>query len=441
MTAESWRVAQVVVEPGPGDDGSRGSGYLVAPGRVLSAAHLVAEASVVRVRLDVDQPTEIDVLAKTWWADPEGHNGSDLAVVTIPEDATAGRHVELAQFGRISDGTAELAVQAFGFPRFKLRPNSAGAGRSGVFRDLEQVTGHVPVAANRRQGTLAVYLDDPPPAAPEPGGASPWAGMSGATVWTANRIIGIIAEHHLGEGTGRLTARRIDRAYEMLSKFDVGRLMEWLGLPPTADGLPDVIPVQQDHIARSQATEMAEFARQMLKVVGAEVTDCPGLFTVTPEHPVGTRRLRFSRRRFRLTLWCEQPGCWHPLTSASYRINPPKEWFVRIQPYAALILRRFTPAVSVQSSPGMDSELQLMRSLISELPNTPTQDFNDARSDVPVLTPVEGEALRAFRVLLFEIDPLRSFGGLRRVLTPSTGFLWVCRDHYYEYKLGMPTAA
>ena len=41
--------------------------------------------------------------------------------------------------------------------------------------------------------------------------------MSGGAVWAAGRIVGVVAEHHASEGTGRLTARRIDRAYEQLS--------------------------------------------------------------------------------------------------------------------------------------------------------------------------------------------------------------------------------
>jgi S1-C subfamily serine protease len=61
VTAESWRVAQIAVERGPGGAGSRGSGYLVGPGLVLTVAHVVAEARVVRVRLDVGQPAEVDV--------------------------------------------------------------------------------------------------------------------------------------------------------------------------------------------------------------------------------------------------------------------------------------------------------------------------------------------------------------------------------------------
>ena len=136
MTAESWRVAQIVVERGPGGDGSRGSGYLVTPGLVLTAAHVVAGARVVRVRLDVGQPAEVDVQAEGWWPDPEGSDGTDLAVVMIARDATAGRDVELARFGRIGDGMAVLSVQAFGFPPSSCAPappSTASRGYSGIW--------------------------------------------------------------------------------------------------------------------------------------------------------------------------------------------------------------------------------------------------------------------------------------------------------------------
>ena len=81
-------------------------------------------------------------------------------------------------------------MEAFGFPLFKLRDDPADADQRGVFRDFEQAAGHAPVAANRRQGTLAVYLDDPPPSQPPKGEPSPWEGMSGGPVWTAGRIVG-----------------------------------------------------------------------------------------------------------------------------------------------------------------------------------------------------------------------------------------------------------
>ena len=252
---ESWRVAQIVVDRGAGTNSFRGSGYLVAPGLVLTAAHVLAEASAVRVRLDVGQATEVDVQAGYWWADPRGHHGTDLAAVMIPADVMAGRDVDPAPFGRISDCTAVLAVQALGFPLFKLRGSAASTDEPEVFRDLDQVTGHAPVAANRRQGTLAVNLDDPPPAVPERAGLSPWEGMSGAAVWTDGRIIGVVAEHHPSEGTGRLTARRIDRAYEQLSESDLDRLVNWLGIAPTAGQLPDVVPAEPGQLIRSAYLE------------------------------------------------------------------------------------------------------------------------------------------------------------------------------------------
>ena len=55
------------------------------------------------------------------------------------------------------------------------------------------------------------------------------------------------------------------------------------------------------------------------------------------------------------------------------------------------------------------------------------------------LTPAEGQALRMIRVILFEHDHLRAFGGMRRVQAPSGELLWVCTEHYHEYDPGLPT--
>jgi hypothetical protein len=271
---ESWRVAQIVADRGAGTDSFRGSGYLVAPGMVLTAAHVLIGSEAVRVRLDVGQPTEVDVQAEQWWADPDGRHGTDLAVVMIPAEVTAGWDVDLARFGRISDCTAVLAVQALGFPRFKLRDSTAITGESKVFRDLDQLTGHAPVAANRRQGTLAVYLDDPPPTAPERLGPSPWEGMSGAAVWAEDRIIGVVAEHHASEGMGRLTARRIDRVYEQLPESDLGQLVTWLGLAPAVGQLPDVVPAELGQFLQSAYLEQVrDFAPDALVGRDAELAE------------------------------------------------------------------------------------------------------------------------------------------------------------------------
>ena len=67
--------------------------------------------------------------------------------------------------------------------------------------------------------------------------------MSGAAVWSSGRIISPIAEHHRGDGVGRLAATRIDRWYEHLVAEQLDQLRALLpAIPVSALGLVDVVP-------------------------------------------------------------------------------------------------------------------------------------------------------------------------------------------------------
>jgi hypothetical protein len=68
--------------------------------------------------------------------------------------------------------------------------------------------------------------------------------------------------------------------------------------------------------------------------------------------------------------------------------------------------------------------------------DSPTGNGSDAPSEP--LTRAEGESLRAVRQLIFEHDRSHHFAGLRRSLTASGDFLWLCPDHYAEYDRGLP---
>ena len=205
----------------------------------------------MRVRLDVDQDSEIDIPADTWWADPKGHDGTDLAVVTIPETATAGRTFEPTRFGRIATPQ-----------RWSRWTRSASLSSSSGTIQATRTSRECSVTSSRRPGILR--LQRTAVRAPWPSTCttlrlprmrmwdpSPWAGMSGGPIWVADRIVAVVAEHHASEGTGRLTGRRIDRAYEQLSASDLDRLRELLGLPATVSGLPDVVPAEQGQLVRS----------------------------------------------------------------------------------------------------------------------------------------------------------------------------------------------
>jgi hypothetical protein len=66
-----------------------------------------------------------------------------------------------------------------------------------------------------------------------------------------------------------------------------------------------------------------------------------------------------------------------------------------------------------------------MKTIVDSLPDERAQKLeNIALSPVAGrMTAAEGDALRAFRMLIFEHDLVRKFGGLRRVQTPSGDFL------------------
>jgi hypothetical protein len=67
--------------------------------------------------------------------------------------------------------------------------------------------------------------------------------MSGAAVWSAGQIIGLVAKHHRADGLGRLAATRVDRWYEHLAPERLGQLRAFLpALPTNTYGLVDVVP-------------------------------------------------------------------------------------------------------------------------------------------------------------------------------------------------------
>lgn len=218
------RVAQLVVTRG--GERSRGSGYRVRADAVLTAAHVVDGADSVRIRFGPGLDDEWTVETTSWWMD----RVSDVAVVTFaPREADS---VVPAQFGRIDDRAARLNVVAVGFPLWNLDATAGGK----PYRDSVQADGTVPVLSNWRGGKLAVVVE--PPAAREDD-LSPWEGMSGSAVWVKDRIVGVIATHHVAGGLGRLAAARVDKALDHVDPVHGTALRDVLDLhEPLADVLP-----------------------------------------------------------------------------------------------------------------------------------------------------------------------------------------------------------
>ncbi|HEY6706857.1 MAG TPA: serine protease [Actinomycetota bacterium] len=241
------RVAELIVTTeGPGPD-RRGSGYRITAEAVLTAAHVVRDEAGVRVRFDADRLGEWVADGRVAWSDPE----IDVAVVAIDPRLRHDAQVEPVGFGRVAERDAVLSCSVMGFPLFKLRddPPSSGGGPSSRYRDSAHAVGTIAVLSNRREGTLEVSVPaperDPDPA------VSPWGGMSGAAVWSAGSVVGLVAEHHRADGLGRLAATRVDRWYERLSPTRLDQLRRFTGLPATAEELREAVPPTESELVEA----------------------------------------------------------------------------------------------------------------------------------------------------------------------------------------------
>ncbi|MGB8201727.1 MAG: trypsin-like peptidase domain-containing protein [Pseudonocardiaceae bacterium] len=272
------RVAELIVTHAWGRH--RGSGYLVTAEAVLTAAHVVEGALSVEVRFAPDLPGEWSTVAVSWWADSD----VDLAVVSISPQP-GDQSVSQVRFGRIGDRAAVLAVQAVGFPRWKMRTYDGtipvtGDGRL-RYRDAHHAVGSVAVLSNWREGTLEVVVA--PACAADPAvEASPWEGMSGAALWVGDRIVGVVSKHHPGDGLARLAATRIDIALDRLDAAQKSALRALLPLlPEHSEQLPDVLPApHRQLVTTAYHAQLSDIAPEQLLGREAEldelVTFCAG---------------------------------------------------------------------------------------------------------------------------------------------------------------------
>ncbi|MGW1026386.1 tetratricopeptide repeat protein [Streptomyces sp. NPDC002577] len=239
---DAHRIAEIIVITAAGN-GRRGSGYRVTDTAVLTAAHVVADATGVQIRFDADRPGQWMVPARVAWSDID----TDVAVLAFAPPAGSGA-VAPTRFGRIADDRhAVIDVHAAGFPLWKQRRRPDGRR----FRELHQADGTVAALSNLRTGTLEITVAAAA-ADPDPH-TSPWSGMSGAAVWVGTHIVGVVAEHHRWEGPARLTAARMDHILRRVGEPRGAELAGLLGMPDLQP-LPEVGPRPADADPTASAT-------------------------------------------------------------------------------------------------------------------------------------------------------------------------------------------
>jgi internalin A len=269
----------------------------------------------------------------------------------------------------------------------------------------------------------------------------------------------------------RIRGRPMVNCQECDADHDVERLLTGFPGPlPLHDHLDQRLTEILDSVERTgERVGLAYDAiHRLLTAANQEVTDCPRLFSLTPRSPSGAERLTVYKRHYELTLWCEHPGGVHPVPEAAYTVGQPKEWFVKLRPYAAVTLKALQIAVPIAgavvglalTAPQLDQmrvDLDAMRELVEETEHlTESPPGNGHRrgggsggsggsegsagdgGPPGQLTHAEGASLRELRELLFRLDPDRWFGGLERAHSVTGGYLWLCPEHHAQYDRGLP---
>ncbi|WP_406300092.1 serine protease [Embleya sp. NBC_00888] len=211
-----------------------GSGFLMRPGHVVTAAHNLGSGEVtVRFGTGCDHRTTVVYDGRP--------DDLDLAILRV--DRTLGitataRSVGVVRIARVHRDTPVLLDRcwAVGYPQFVARRDGERPQR-----DTVQVNGVVTPASRAVSGLLRLQVAGTPS---DVRSGSQWQGMSGAVVFTedpefGNIAVGIVTEHGLDEGPSALTVLPFT-AVAALDHESKSRVWALLGIPDE-DDLP-VLP-------------------------------------------------------------------------------------------------------------------------------------------------------------------------------------------------------
>jgi hypothetical protein len=202
-------------------DGARGSGYLVAPGLVLTASHVVSGADGEEVEVRFLEPTADGLpgdvgpwnRARVAWAG----TGIDAALLVPSGSGSSFRDLTgTVGLGRV-DGRAAVRVDATGFPR--ALATASHTDTLHIEADADPLTGLRARALHLQARTA------------RPAGAEGWKGMSGSAVFAGDRLVGVLEAVPAALADSAL---RATPAHLLIEDADAGRLLASAGVDLSA---------------------------------------------------------------------------------------------------------------------------------------------------------------------------------------------------------------
>jgi tetratricopeptide (TPR) repeat protein len=155
-----------------------GSGLIVGPGLILTAAHVVsAESRWLPVRVRTAGATGSHDGEVLW---PPVPGDLDLALISIPNPPPEWP-ARAVRWGRFTGRSGDRPVDAAGYP--EVVRDSSG-------REVHHLVGRVNPQAGLERGRLRLEVSCEPASWADP--QSPWAGFSGAALMSGDLVVGVI---------------------------------------------------------------------------------------------------------------------------------------------------------------------------------------------------------------------------------------------------------
>ncbi|MFI6691328.1 NACHT domain-containing protein [Streptomyces sp. NPDC050433] len=173
----------------------QGSGYLLSARIVLTARHLLSDDMATTVVVPDGRGR---ISCRTLWAGDTDEG--DAALLLADEDLVTPETVRAFQpnrFGRVAGIAPLLDCYSLGYPQVRRY--------NGRKLDIEQFQGTIKPASGIVRGGFVLEGAGTPPAARDDG-QSPWAGMSGAPVFSGRHLIGVVTSDGAGWQHSRLAA-------------------------------------------------------------------------------------------------------------------------------------------------------------------------------------------------------------------------------------------
>ncbi|MFF7987928.1 hypothetical protein ACFZDK_54480 [Streptomyces sp. NPDC007901] len=232
-----------------------GSGYLIAPRLVLTAAHVLrhgdSDAYCEEIQVRVGHPGRGETLrtgAKLIWTHPQG---LDVALLLTHDEIDVSGAV---CWGR-PVGTAPLRYEGLGFPLASVEDG----------RDAEHLRGFLPPLSSGARGLYV--LDQGPAPDLRNDGRKAWGGASGTAVFCEDHLVGVVIRDDQSYGNRRL---RAVPAYCFVQDDNFHSLLwQYADRPPHLAEIGAVLPTARPAAERSPAEQETE--RLLWSVLGGRI--------------------------------------------------------------------------------------------------------------------------------------------------------------------------